>query len=144
MNILIRRVLNFPITKIIIGIAVPFSLFVVIQNFVLKPIFYSTVQDKSIADPIIHSISIIVLLVSYYYLFRFYDKRKITELSLKYFFKESFGGFLFGFLTISLSIFILYLLGNYQAIGFSTNHYSIKFFTILLLAAWLKTCFTED
>ncbi|MFM7853564.1 MAG: hypothetical protein ACKO96_16990, partial [Flammeovirgaceae bacterium] len=39
------------------------SLFVVIQNFVLKPIFHSIIQDKSIANPIIHCISLLVLLV---------------------------------------------------------------------------------
>lgn len=141
MNASIKRVLYFPITKIIVGIVVPFSLFVVIQNFVLKPFFHSIIQDKSIADPIIHSISLIVLLVGYYYLFRFYDKRKITELSLKYFFKEMFGGFLFGFLTISLSIFILYLLGSYQVISISTTDYSIKFFTVLLFAALVEDLF---
>ena len=119
MNASIKRVLYFPITKIIVGIVVPFSLFVVIQNFVLKPFFYSIIQDKSVAVPIIHFISFIVLLAAYYYLFRLYDKREITELSIKYFFKEMFGGFFFGFFTISLSIFILYLLGYYQAISIS-------------------------
>jgi hypothetical protein len=77
MNASIKRVMFFPITKIIVGIVVCFSLFVVIQNFVLKPFFYSIIQDKSIADPIIHCVSLIVLLVSYYYLFRFYEKIKI-------------------------------------------------------------------
>ena len=105
MNVLIKKVLHFPITKIIIGIAVPFSLFVVIQNFVLKPFFYSIIQDKSIANPIIHFISFLVLLAAYYFLFRFYDKRKITELSIKYLPKEMFGGFFFGFFTISLVYF---------------------------------------
>lgn len=141
MNVSIKRVLHFPITKIIIGIVVCFFLFVIIQNFVLKPFFYSIVQDKSIADPIIHCFSIIVLLASYYYLFLFYDKRKITELSIKHLFKEMFGGFFFGFFTISLSIFILYLLGYYQVIGISTTHYSIKFFTVLLLAALFEDLF---
>ncbi|WKZ58562.1 MAG: CPBP family intramembrane metalloprotease [Cyclobacteriaceae bacterium] len=141
MNATIKRVLYFPITKIIVGIVVCFSLFVVIQNFVLKPIFYSIIQDKNIANPIIHCISIIVLLAAYYYLFRLYDKREITELSIKYFFKEMFGGFFFGFLTISLSIFILYLLGNYQVISISTAHYSIKFFTLLMFAAIVEDLF---
>jgi len=141
MNVLTKRVLHFPITKIIIGIVVPFSLFVVIQNFVLKPLFYSIVQDKSIVVPIIHFISLIVLLAVYYPLFRLYDKREITVLSLKNFFKEIFGGFFFGFFTISLSIFILYLLGNYQSISFSTTRYSIKFFTILLFAAIVEDFF---
>lgn len=141
MNASIKKVLYFPITKIIVGIVVCFSLFVVIQNFVLKPFFYSITQDKSIADPIIHCVSLIVLLVSYYYLFRFYDKRKITELSTKYLLKEMFGGFFFGFFTISLSIFILYLLGYYEAISISTTHYSIKFFTVLMLAALVEDLF---
>ena len=101
MNASIKRVLYFPITKIIVGIVVCFSLFVVIQNFVLKPFFYSIIQDKSIADPIIIFISSILLLVSYYYLFRLYDKREITELSIKYLPKEMFGGFIFGFSIIS-------------------------------------------
>jgi uncharacterized protein len=141
MNVIIKKVLYFPIIKIIIGVVVPFSLFVLIQNFVLKPFFYSFIQDKSIANPIIHCVSLIVLLVSYYYLFRLYDKREITELSIKYLLKEMFGGFFFGFFTISLSIFILYLLGYYQAISISTTHYSIKFFTFLMFAAIVEDLF---
>lgn len=141
MNALVKRVLYFPITKIIVGIVVPFSLFVVIQNFVLKAFFYSIIKDKSIAVPIIHCISFIVLLTAYYYLFRLYDKRKITELSIKHLPKEIFGSFIFGFLTISFSIFILYLLGHYQAISITTTHYSIKFFTILIIAALVEDLF---
>lgn len=141
MNVLIKKVLHFPITKIIIGIVIPLSLFVVIQNFILKPFFYSIIQDKSIAVPIIHCLSFLVLLAAYYYLFRFYDKRKITELSIKFFFKEMFGGFFFGFFTISLVFFILYLLGYYQAISISTAHYPIKFFTLLMFAAIVEDLF---
>jgi uncharacterized protein len=141
MNVIIKKVLYFPLTKIIVGIVVPFSLFVVIQNFVLKPFFYSIIQDKSIADPIIIFISVIVILVSYYYLFRLYDKREITELSLKHLPKEMFGGFLFGFLTISLSIFILYLLGNYQAFSITTTQYSARMFTVLLFAGIVEDLF---
>jgi membrane protease YdiL (CAAX protease family) len=120
---------------------VPFSLFVVIQNFVLKPFFYGIIQDKNIANPIIHCIDFLVLLAAYYYLFRFYDKREITELSTKYLLKEMFGGFFFGFFTISLFIFILYLLGYYQVISISTTHYPIKFFTVLVFAAIVEDLF---
>ena len=141
MNALVKRVLYFPITKIIVGIVVPFSLFVVIQNFVLKAFFYSIIKDKSIAVPIIHCISFIVLLTAYYYLFRLYDKRKITELSIKYLLKEMFGGFFFGFFTISLSIFILYLLGYYQATSITSANYPIKFFTLLMFAALVEDLF---
>lgn len=141
MNASVKRLLYFPVTKIIIGISVCFSLFVAIQNFALKPLFYSIIKDKSIADPIIIFLSAIVLLVSYYYLFRFYDKRKITELSVKHLPKEMFGGFVFGFFTISLSIFILYLLGYYQAFSITTTHYSARFFTVLIFAALVEDLF---
>ncbi|MEZ4970445.1 MAG: CPBP family intramembrane glutamic endopeptidase [Flavobacteriaceae bacterium] len=137
----IIKILYFPITKIILGITVCFSLFVVIQNFVLKPFFYNIIQDKNITNPIIHCVSSILLLVSYYYFFRLYDKRKITELSIKHLPKEMFGGFIFGFLTISLSIFIIYLLGHYQAISITIAHYSAKFFTLLIFAALVEDLF---
>ncbi|MCL6259377.1 CPBP family intramembrane metalloprotease [Aquiflexum sp. TKW24L] len=78
---------------------------------------------------------------SYYFLFRLYDKRKITELSLKHLPKEMFGGFVFGFLTISLSIFILYLLGYYQVISITTTNYPVKLFTTLLVAALIEDLF---
>jgi membrane protease YdiL (CAAX protease family) len=141
MAISITRVLNFPVTKIITGVAVCFSLLVGIQNFVSKPFFYSIIQDKSIADPVIHCVSFIVLLAGYYCLFRLYDKREVTELSIKHLFKEMFGGFALGFLTISLSIFILYLSGHYQVLGITTSHYSIKLFTVLLVAALIEDLF---
>jgi uncharacterized protein len=141
MNASVKRVLYFPVTKIIIGISVPFLLFVVIQNFVLKPLFYSIIQDKSIAGPIIIFVSSILLLVSYNFLFRLYDKRKITELSLKYLPKEMFGGFIFGFFTISLSIFILYVSGFYQAFSITTAHYTARMFTVLIFAALVEDLF---
>ncbi len=141
MNQLIKNILYFPITKIILGITICFFLFVVIQNFVLKPFFYNIIQDKNIADPLIHIVSFLVLLSSYYFLFRWYEKREIKELSIKYFLKEMFGGFFFGFIIISLSIFILYLLGYYQAISISTAQYSIKFFTVLMFAAIVEDLF---
>uniref|UniRef100_UPI004049D5BB lysostaphin resistance A-like protein n=1 Tax=Gelidibacter sp. TaxID=2018083 RepID=UPI004049D5BB len=141
MNASVKRVLYFPITKIIVGIVVPFSLFIVIQNFVLKPFLNSIIQDKSIADPIIIFISTILLIINYYFLFRLYDKRKITELSLKYFPKEMFGSFIFGFLIISLSIFILYLLGHYQVFSITTTHFSARAFTVILFAAIVEDLF---
>ena len=52
-----------------------------------------------------------------------------------------FGGFLFGFLTISLSIFILYLLGYYQAFSITTTHYSARLFTVLIFAALVEDLF---
>lgn len=52
-----------------------------------------------------------------------------------------FGGFAFGFLIISLSIFILYVLGHYQAFDITTSDYSARFFTVLIFAALVEDLF---
>lgn len=143
MNASIKRLLYFPLTKITIGIGICFTLFVGIQNFVSKPFFYGLIQDKRIADPIIHCVSFLVLLFGYYYLFRFYDKRKITELSLKYLPKEIFGGLALGFLTISFTIAILYFIGYYQFLTITTAHYSLRLFGVLMVAALIEDLFTR-
>lgn len=141
MNQSIKKILYFPITKIILAITVCFSIFVGTQNLVLKPVFYSFIKDRDLADPFIHIISFFVLLFTYYFLFRLYDKREIKELSVKHLPKEMFGGFAVGFLTISLSIGILYLLGYYQVIDISTADYPIRLFTTLVVAALIEDLF---
>ena len=139
----IKRFLHFPIIRIVVGIVVCFSLFIVVQNFVSKPFFYNIIEDKNIADTLIHLVSFLVLLSSYYFLFRWYEKREIKELSIKYLPKEMFGGFIIGFSAISLSIFILYLLGYYHIIGISTEDYSIELFMTLVVAALIEDLFTR-
>ncbi|MCU0438811.1 MAG: CPBP family intramembrane metalloprotease [Raineya sp.] len=143
MDTSIKKVLHFPIIKIILGISICFLLFIGVQNFISKPFFYSIIQNKGIADPFIHCISLLVLLFGYYFLFRFYDKREISELSLKYIGKEMFGGFALGFLTISLSIVILYFLGYYKYLGITTDHYSFRLFGLLMVAALIEDLFVR-
>lgn len=141
MKKILQRVLFFPISKMVIAIVACFSLFVGFQNFVSKPLLYRVIQDKGIADPIIHLLSVMVLLLGYYGFYRLYDKRKITELSIKSLPKEMFGGFTLGFLTISLSIAILFLLGYYQFISISLSHYSLQLFGLLVVAALIEDLF---
>ena len=143
MNPSIKKILDFPITKIILGITVCFSLFVVVQNAVSKPLFYSIIEDKDTADTFIHFVSFLVLLSSYYFLFRWYDKREVSELSTQYLPKEMLGGFAIGFAAISLSIFILYLLGCYHIIAIVPTDYSFELFMTLVVAALIEDLFTR-
>lgn len=82
-------------------------------------------------------------LSSYYFLFRWYEKREIKELSIKYLPKEMFGGFVIGFSAISLSIFILYLLDYYRIIDIFTGDYSLRLFMLLVVAALIEDLFTR-
>jgi uncharacterized protein len=141
MNQSIKKIVHFPVTKIIIGIVFCFALFVLIQNFIAKPVLYGIFPDKNTADAIIHGISVIVLLSSYYFLFRFYDKREITELSLKNFTKTMLGSIILGFGAISLTILILYLSGYYQILSVSMENYSLRLFGMLVMAALIEDLF---
>ena len=54
-----------------------------------------------------------------------------------------FGGFTLGFAAISLSIFIVYLLGYYHIINIVTDEYSLKLFMTLVVAALIEDLFTR-
>lgn len=141
MNQSIKKILHFPLTKMVLGTTFCFGLFVVVQNFISKPVVYSIFPDKNIADPIIHTISFFVLLFSYYFFFRFYDKREVTELSLKNVTQTIIGSSILGFGAISITIVILYLSGYYQIFGISLDYYSWKLFGMLVIAALIEDLF---
>lgn len=141
MNQSIKKIIYFPITRILLGIIVCFLLFVGIQNFLSKPLFYSIISTKSIADTLINYVSVFVLLFSYYFVFRLYEKRKIEELAAKHFPKEFFGGLFFGFITLSVVILILYLLGFYSIISISNFSYFLAPLSFLVVAALIEELF---
>ena len=141
MNQLLRKAIYFPITRIILGIGICFGILIGTRNFITKPFFHALVHEKNIAGTVINYISVAILLMSYYYVFRFYEKRKITELSTKKFIKESSGGFLLGFSILSLVILILYALGDYSIINISGFSYLLAPFSVLVLAALIEEVF---
>ncbi len=136
-----RTVLNHPIIKIVLGAAICFLLFIVAQNFIIKPFLLYLIPSEEIAKTIANYISSIVLLLSYFFLFRTYEQRKVPELSLKHLPKEFFGGLFFGFLVISLIILLLYLLGYYSILNISNYQYFLKPLSILVGAALIEEIF---
>jgi membrane protease YdiL (CAAX protease family) len=141
MNLSFRKLLNFPVSRIVIGTVFCFGILVGVQNFITKPVFYKIMPTKTIADTIRNYISVAVLLLSYLYLFRYYEKRKITELSAKQLPKEFIGGFILGFSILSLVILILYFFGYYKAIGISDYSFLLAPFSFLVIAALFEEVF---
>jgi membrane protease YdiL (CAAX protease family) len=134
----LKKALQFPLIKIIVGIAFCMGSMILVKNYITQPILYKLFSNKIVADTIKNLISFSVLLISYYLFTKYYERRKATELSTKYFPKEMLLGSVIGFITITLAILILSLLGYYQIIGISTANYSLKLFTILLTAALVE------
>lgn len=137
----LTKILHFPITKIVIGVIVCFGAMVLARNFVTKPIFHSLISQKNIADTIINYISFFQLLVSYYFLFKFYENRQVTELSLKRIGKEAVGGFLLGFSVIAIVIAIVFSMGYYSVTDIGSASYMLAPFSLLVLAAIIEDLF---
>jgi len=141
MNSSLTKLLHFPIVKIILGVAFCFVMLVVIKDFAVKPVLYAVIPDRITADTIKNYISATIIVLSYFFLFRFYERREITELSIKKIPKEFAGGLALGFSMISLGILILFLLGYYRPVSIANSSYMLEPFSFLFTAALFEEVF---
>lgn len=58
-------------------------------------------------------------LTTYFYLFKFYERRKIAELSRTYFWYNALGVFLIGFLVLSMIILVMCFANAYTILSFN-------------------------
>jgi uncharacterized membrane protein len=114
MTVSIKKLLYFPIIKIILSISICLAILFVVKTFITKPILKNIGFTETISEAIKNYISAIVLIFTYFVLFRFYEKRRITELSPKKLPKQFMGGFVLGVLSLSLVVLLLYLMGYYR------------------------------
>ncbi|MFZ6012115.1 MAG: type II CAAX prenyl endopeptidase Rce1 family protein [Bacteroidota bacterium] len=129
---------QFPPIKAIIGYFFCMGLLGISQRLVLKPLIYMIIDDVAIADTLRISLAIVWLLACYGIFVKYFERRKAAEIDFANWKKEIVAGVALGFGCISLSISILYLLGNYQFIGISFAGYNAKVLVILLLAALIE------
>ncbi len=117
-----QKILHSSLTKIIIGIIVCVGLVALGQTGIEKLLDASGIAGD--AKRIVSSLSVAVLsILSYSLLYKYYEKRKITELSVNRFGKNMGTGLMLGFVLQSLTILTIYLLGGY-AIA-SVNPFSL-------------------
>jgi len=141
MSVSIPKVLYFPITKIILSIAVCLAMLFAVKAFITKPILNNIGFTENISEAIKNYISAFVLIFSYFFLFRFYEKRNITELSTKKLPKQFIGGFVLGLLSLSLVVFLLSVMGYYRIVKIENYSYLLAPFSFLFTAALLEEIF---
>jgi membrane protease YdiL (CAAX protease family) len=134
----LSRFLYFPITKIFIGlVAVVIATFLV--EFGAEAILKYTVLNKDLKSLVVAILVSAAALTTYLILFRFYEKRKIRELSTSHFWNYSFAGASIGFLILSLVILVMYIGDSYTIL--SVNPIS---FLIPALAIGISSAFFEE
>lgn len=131
---MVKRILFFPLTKIIIGLFVCAGL-VSIGQILTEKLLNLTTLDKDVKNLITGVIVAIITIISYTYLFRYYEKRPITELSRVGIFKNLPIGIILGVILQSLTILVIYLKGGYSIVSINPILYLVPPLTMAFTSA---------
>ncbi|WP_395047646.1 CPBP family intramembrane glutamic endopeptidase [Flavobacterium sp.] len=129
-----QKSLHFPLTKIIIGFIVCIGIVRIAQTFI-KKLMEITSFDKDFKNLIGGIFVAILAIISYSYLFKFYEKRKITEFSKKGIVKNLTLGIILGTILQSLTIFVIYLKGGYSIISINPILFIVPPLTVAFSSA---------
>lgn len=114
------KLLHSAFVRIVVGCV---SIFMagMITKWITEPVLSSIGLEGDLAKAIRYILSLVAMLSAYYWLFTFYEKRKVTELAKQYFLKDSLFGIVLATLSISIVMLVLYLAGYYQVISINSN-----------------------
>ncbi len=136
-QITLKKIIHFPLTKIIIGILVVGGSVAVFGEWTSRALLDKTQLTNELKNVIVGIIGVSVALLTYILLFRFYEKRQIRELSLAAFGKNALTGFLAGLILQSLVILVIYLAHGYSIIRVNPVLFLVPAFTSALTAGFV-------
>jgi len=125
---------HFPVVRIIAGLLAVIGA-IIIGQLTSGTILNKTAIDKDYKDIISGGWMAILVLGTYILLFKYYEKRKINELSLKKFGKNAITGFLIGLILQALVVLVIYLTGGYQVLSLNPFTYLLPAFAIGITSA---------
>jgi uncharacterized protein len=128
------RVLHFPVTKIIIGLVAVIVVTASVQIGAQAFLKY-TALNEDFQKLVVAILASAAALVTYIYLFKFYEKRKIEELSTSHFWLNSLIGFFTGFLILSIVILVMYFGKAYTILSINPVSYLIPALAIGISSA---------
>lgn len=111
-----QKILHFPLTKIVVGITLIVGIFILSKKL-LGGIFQADFLTEDLTNLIVNIISSILTIVGYIYLYKYYEKRKITEFSTNGIARNLSLGILLGVVAQSLTILVIYLAGEYSIVS---------------------------
>ncbi|MCH2225192.1 MAG: CPBP family intramembrane metalloprotease [Crocinitomicaceae bacterium] len=132
-----QKILHFPLTKIIIGIIVC-GVIVGVGQTLIQKILELTSIDKDLKNLIRGIFGAILAIISYTYLFKFYEKRKVTEFSNKSIIKNLLIGLVLGITLQSLTVLVIYLKGGYSVISVNPILFIIPPLTMGIVTAIME------
>lgn len=128
------KILHFPLTKIILGIIVVVGLYGLSQ-YLISAVLESINLSKEMVNLIAGIISSIIAIIAYTVLYRYYEKREVTELSTTKLGANIFLGLFIGILLQSLTILFIYFKGGYEIVSINKFVYVIPALTMAFTSA---------
>jgi membrane protease YdiL (CAAX protease family) len=130
----LNRFFHFPLVRIIVGLCVCIVV-IIIGQISSQAFLKSSNLEKDYKDILTGIWMAVLVLAAYILLFRYYENRVITELSLKRFWVNAGLGFLIGIALQSLVILIIVLNGGYQVLSVNPITYLLPAFAIGITSA---------
>jgi uncharacterized protein len=129
-----NRILNAPLTRILLGLLVCFIAFILAQQLTGK-ILDLTVADKNLRNLIKGFISSAAVILTYIHFFKRYEKRVIAEFSSKGMAKYSIIGIGIGVLLQCLTILVIIIYGGFDIVSVNPVSNMIIPFTVAFSVA---------
>ena len=128
-----QKILYSPVVKIIIGLIVCGGVGVLGEILISKLLDLSGVNQMRYL--IVGIFTAILAIVSYSVLYKIYEKREITELSINGIGKNLIIGVIFGAVLQSLTILVIYLKGGYTVVSINPFVFILPSLTISFAVA---------
>lgn len=111
-----QKIFNSPVTKIILAL-LAFMAVIIIGQQIASKLLSLTDLDKNLRNLLKGLFVSSAGILTYIFFFKKYEKRAVTEFSIKGLFKNIGIGISIGFILQSLIILVMYLNGNYSVIN---------------------------
>lgn len=132
-----QKIFNFPLTKIILALIVTMALVIIGQQIIGKLLGLTTL-DRNYRNLIKGILVSVLALTGYILFFKYYEKRKVTELATNSLAKNLSIGILIGVVLQSLTILVIYATGGFNIVAINPVSFIIIPLTVAFTAAILE------
>lgn len=132
-----QKTFNSPITKIILALLTFMAVVIISQQIAVK-LLALTPLEKDYRNLLKGLFVSALCIFSYVLFFKKYDKRTITEFSIKGLPKNLILGTFIGFTLQSLTILVIYLNGSYSVVNINPISFILIPFTIMFTVAIIE------
>jgi uncharacterized protein len=129
-----QKILHFPLTKIIAGLVVCLGIVRVGQALAQKVLGLTSV-DQDLKKLIAGAFVAILAITAYSFLFKFYEKRRVTEFSTNNLIKNLTIGIALGAMLQALTLLVIYLKGGYTVLSVNPVWFIIPPLTMAFTSA---------